>query len=140
MAKKTTDLPDQSFFRENTEELLQRLKEAKFPQSKVGEGQIWYDCHEKKYGIVIGNSLNYFGGGFAAFSDASLKHGEFLLCPSVQQLLLLTPNARVEIWGGQFSVKIDDDEHPERFLSDNLLEACARAYLSLFAAPQQRNV
>lgn len=118
-----------------SKEFLQWIKEAKFPQSKVCEGQIWYDCLAEKHGVLIGNTLNYFGGGFTSFSEASLKHGEFLLCPSVQQFLWFTPNARMEIWGSQFSVKIDDDENPKRFSSANPLEACARAYLSLFIVP-----
>lgn len=116
-----------------SKELLKWLKEAKFPQSKVCDGQIWYDCLAEKHGVVVGNSLNYFGGGFTAFSEASLKHGEFLLCPSVQQFLCFTPNAIMEIWNGEFSVKIYDmHENPKRFSSTNPLEACARAYLSLF--------
>lgn len=113
-------------------EFLEHLKEVGFPQNKICSGQIWYDVVAEKHGVVIGNTLFYIGDGYSGFSTISeqaAKEGLFLLCPTVQQFLWFTPNAKIEIWGNEFSVKIERDESPKRFSSANPLEACARAYI-----------
>jgi hypothetical protein len=67
------------------------------------------------------------GGGFTKIIDIN----QYLYQPTIQDFILLTPQLRVELWGGQFSAKIDDDELPQRFSSENPLESCVKCYLSL---------
>lgn len=115
-----------------SKELLILVKEAGFPQSKLADGQVWYDTISELHGIIIGNTLFYFGGGFTAISERIIPHAGFLLQPTVQDFMHFMPsNVYIEKWSAQFSVKIDDDEKPKRFSSANPIEAMAKAYIYL---------
>lgn len=119
-----------------SKEFLQYIDESIYPKPKsLSNGQIWFDTISDRHGVVVGNTLYCFNGGFTTICDHDLKSGQYLFQPTVQDFLFFTPNAKMEIWGSRFSVKIDDDENPKRFSSANPLEACARAYLYLFIVP-----
>ena len=114
-------------------DFLQFIDESIYPKPKsFSNGQIWYDTISDRHGVVVGNTLYWFVGVFTTICQQDLTTGQYLYQPTVQDFLRVTPNARIEMWESEFSVRIEDDENPRRFSSLNPLEACASAYLSLF--------
>jgi hypothetical protein len=109
-----------------SEVFLVALKEAKFPYPKQENGQIWFDTISKRHGVIMGNIFHCLGGSFI---KQIIDINQYLYQPTIQDFILLTPQLKVQLWGGQFSAKIDDVKNPKTFIEENPLEACVYCYL-----------
>ncbi len=116
-----------------SKDFLQFIDETIYPKPKsLSNGQVWYDTLSGSHGVVVANTLYFFAGWFTTICDKDLSTGQYLYQPTVQDFMWFTPGAKIEVYGGQFSVTTGNGDTKKLFLSANPLEACARAYLSFF--------